>query len=64
MAAKLTRLTHKIVIQLPPSVRDLYQLQFLLQAASLETFGYSLVYVRKLKSSLTQKFKATSKAEK
>jgi len=33
MAAKLTRLTH----------RELYHLQFSLQAASPETFGYTLV---------------------
>jgi hypothetical protein len=34
MAAKLTRLTHKITIKL----------QFSLQAASPETFGYTLVF--------------------
>jgi hypothetical protein len=28
-----------------PSGRELYRLQFLLQAASLETFGYALVYI-------------------
>jgi len=43
MAAKLTILTHKIVIQLPPSGRELYHLQFSLQAASPETFGYTLL---------------------
>jgi hypothetical protein len=37
VAAKLTRLTHKITIQ------RLYYLQFLLQAASPETFRYTLV---------------------
>jgi hypothetical protein len=37
MAAKLTRLTHKIAIHL-------YHLQFSLQATSPETFGYTLVY--------------------
>jgi len=42
MAAKLTRLTHKITIQLH-SGRELYHLQFSLQAASPETFGYTLV---------------------
>jgi hypothetical protein len=41
MAAKLTRLTHKIVIHLQ---RELYHLQFSLQAASPETFGYTLVH--------------------
>jgi hypothetical protein len=39
MAAKRTRLTHKIAIQL----HQLYHLQFSLQAASPETFGYTLV---------------------
>jgi len=42
MVAKLTRLTHKKAIQLP-SGRELYHLQFLLQVASLETFGYTLL---------------------
>jgi len=37
MAAKLTRLTHKIVIQLHLLARELYHLHFLLQAACLET---------------------------
>jgi len=41
MAAKLTRPTHKIAIA--PSDRKLYHLQFSLQAASPETFGYTLV---------------------
>jgi len=44
MGAKLTRLTHKIVIQMH-LVAELYNLQFSLQAASQETFGYSLVCV-------------------
>jgi hypothetical protein len=39
MAAKLTRLTHKIAIQL----HLVYLLQFLLQSASPETFGYNLI---------------------
>jgi hypothetical protein len=43
MAAKLTRLTHKIAIQLH-LVAELYHLEFLFQAASLDTFGYTLVY--------------------
>jgi hypothetical protein len=43
MAAKLSILTHKIPIQPAPSGRDLYHLQFSLQAASPETFGYTLV---------------------
>jgi len=38
MAAKLTKLTHKIATT-APSVRELYHLQFSLQAASPETFG-------------------------
>jgi len=38
MAAKLTRLTHEIAIQ-----RELYHIQFSFQAASPETFGYTLV---------------------
>jgi hypothetical protein len=44
MAAKLTRLTHKIAIQRAPSGRELYHLQFSLQVASPETFGYTLVH--------------------
>jgi hypothetical protein len=44
MAAKLTRLTHKIAIQLRLSGRELYHLQFSLQAASPETFEYTLVH--------------------
>jgi len=43
MAAKFTRLTHKIAIQLVPSGRELYHLQFSLQAASPETFRHTLV---------------------
>jgi hypothetical protein len=43
MAAKLTRLTLKIAIKLPIGSRYLYYLQFSLQAASPETFGYTLV---------------------
>jgi hypothetical protein len=42
MAAKLTRLTHKIAMQLH-IVAELYHLQFWLQAARPETFGYILV---------------------
>jgi hypothetical protein len=41
MAAKLTRLTHKIAIQL--HLVAVYLLQFSLQAASPETFGYAIV---------------------
>jgi hypothetical protein len=45
MAAKLTRLTHRIAIQLHlMSGRELYHLQFSLRAASLETCGYIIVY--------------------
>jgi hypothetical protein len=43
MAAKLTRLTHKISDTSGSSGRELYHLQLLLQAASPETFGYTLV---------------------
>jgi len=39
MAAKLTRLTHKIA----PSGGEPYHLHFSLQAASPKTFGYTLV---------------------
>jgi len=42
MAAKLTRLAHKVAIQLH-LVAELHHLQFSFQAASLETFGYTLV---------------------
>jgi hypothetical protein len=42
MAATLTTLTHKIAIQLH-LVAELCQMQFSLQAASPETFGYTLV---------------------
>jgi hypothetical protein len=43
MATKPTRLTHKITIQLH-LVQRVNHLQFSLQAASPETFGYTLVY--------------------
>jgi len=45
MAAKLTKLTHRIAISdtTAPNCRELYYLQFSLQAASPETFGYTLV---------------------
>jgi hypothetical protein len=46
MVVKLTRLTHKIAIQLHLVGRDLYNLQLSHQAASPETFGYTLVYVQ------------------
>jgi hypothetical protein len=42
MATKLTRLTHKIAIELHLMV-EFYHLQFSLQAASPETFGYILI---------------------
>jgi hypothetical protein len=41
MAAKLTRLTHKNSDTTASSDRELYHLQFSLQAASSETFGYT-----------------------
>jgi hypothetical protein len=43
MAEKLTRLTHKIAIQLHLVAQSCAHLQFSLQAASTETFGYTLV---------------------
>jgi hypothetical protein len=42
MTTKLTRMTHKIAIQLH-LVAELYHLQFSLQAPSPETFEYTLV---------------------
>jgi hypothetical protein len=45
MATKLAKLTHKTAIQ-QPSGRELYHLQFSLQAASQETFGYTLGLLR------------------
>jgi hypothetical protein len=45
MAAKLTRLTHKIVIQLLLMAESSIICSSLsLQAVSLETFGYTLVH--------------------
>jgi hypothetical protein len=46
MAANLTRMTQKYSDTTAPSGRELYHLQFSLQAASPETFGYTLVYER------------------
>jgi hypothetical protein len=43
MAAKFTRLTHKIAIQLHLVAWELYHLQFSLQAATPETIVYTLV---------------------
>jgi hypothetical protein len=44
MATKLTRLTHKIAIQMHLVAESCYRLQFPLQATSPETFGYTLGY--------------------
>jgi hypothetical protein len=44
MAAKLTRLASQNSDTTAPSGRELYHLPFSLQAASPETFGYSLVF--------------------
>jgi len=44
MAAKVTRLTHKIAIQMHVMAESCITLRFSLQAASPETFGYTLVY--------------------
>jgi len=49
MAAKLTRLSHKIPIQLH-LVAETCTMQFSLQAASQETFRYTLVYSKQYKS--------------
>jgi hypothetical protein len=46
VAAKLTRLRHQIAIQLHLVGGELYDLQFSLQAASPETFGYTLIVVK------------------
>jgi hypothetical protein len=47
MAAKLTGLAHKIAIQLQLVAEScMYHLKFSLQAASPETFGYTLVAQR------------------
>jgi hypothetical protein len=43
MAAKLTKPTHKIAIKLLLVLRELYHLQFSLQATSPETFRYTLL---------------------
>jgi hypothetical protein len=44
MAIKFIRLTHRIAIQLHlVAERELYHLQFSLQVARPETFGYTLV---------------------
>jgi hypothetical protein len=43
MEAKFTRLTQQNSDTTVPSGRELYHLQFSLQAASPETFGYTLV---------------------
>jgi hypothetical protein len=43
MAAKLTKLTHKITMQLRLEADSCTDLQFSLQAASPETFGYTPV---------------------
>jgi hypothetical protein len=45
MATKLTRLTQKNSDTTAPSGKELYHLQFSLQAASSVTSGYTLVYV-------------------
>jgi hypothetical protein len=43
MVAKLTKLTGKVAIQLH-LMAEIYHLQFSLQAASPETFGYAHVF--------------------
>jgi hypothetical protein len=44
MTTELTRPTHKVAVQLLPCDNYLYHLQFSLQAANPETFGYALVH--------------------
>jgi len=44
MAAELTGLTQKNSDTTASSSRELYNLQFLFQAASPETFGYTLIH--------------------
>jgi len=44
MATKLTRLTHKIEIQLHLLAESCIMCKFSLQAASSETFGYAVVH--------------------
>jgi hypothetical protein len=51
MVAKLTRLTQNSDT-IAPSGRELYHLQFFLQAASLENFGYTLIESRHLSNLL------------
>jgi hypothetical protein len=46
MAAKLTTLTHKKNDTTAPSDRELHHLEFSLQAAGPDTFGYTLVGYR------------------
>jgi len=48
MVAKLTRLTHKIAIQLHQLAVSCTIFMFPLQAASPETFGYTLVHLHRL----------------
>jgi hypothetical protein len=45
MAAKLIRTDSQNSNTTAPSGRELYHLQFSLQAASPETFGYTLVFI-------------------
>jgi len=49
MAAKLTRLTHSIAIQLYLVAESCTICSFRLQAASPETFGYTLVLLNAIK---------------
>jgi hypothetical protein len=47
MAAKLTRLTHKLAIQLHPVAESCTSCSSRSQAASEETYGYTLVLYEK-----------------
>jgi len=47
MAATLIRRAHKIAVQLHLVAEGLYHMQFLLQAANPETFGYTIVFVHR-----------------
>jgi hypothetical protein len=55
--AKLTRLTQKIAIQLQLVAESCYHLQFLLQVASPETFGYTLICLGLLSHLFLQVFR-------
>jgi hypothetical protein len=55
MVAKLTRLTHKNSDTTVLIGRELYHLQFSLQVASPETFGYTLVMSSRISVSILER---------